>query len=102
YQRARRAAEAQRVPFDPRMVVLKPIVNFDAVLLPDDFRTARHFAKLFKFHQVDKLTMIGNHEWRSPALVEPYDDFLEGSFFADFIGSYAKLPAAVSAPTAGS
>lgn len=102
YHRARRNARAQGVPFDPRMVVLKPIVNFDAILLPDDFRTARHFAKLFKFHQVDKMTMIGNHEWRSPALVEPYDEFLEGSFFADFIGSYAKLPAAISAPTTGS
>jgi hypothetical protein len=102
YRKARRQAEAQNVPFDPRMVVLKPIVNFDAVFLPDDFRTARHFAKLFKFHQVDKLTMIGNHEWRSPALIEPYDSFLEGSFFADFIGSYSSLPSAISAPTLGS
>ena len=102
YRKARRLAEAQGAPFDPRMVVLKPIINFDAVFLPDDFRTARHFAKLFKFHQVDKLTMIGNHEWRSPALVEPYDPFLEGSFFADFIGSYASLPSTISAPTLGS
>jgi len=102
YRRARRQAAAQKTPFDPRMVVLKPIVNFDAVFIPDDFRTARHFAKLFKFHQVDKLTMIGNHEWRSPALIEPYDSFLEGSFFGDFIGSYASLPATISAPTFGS
>jgi hypothetical protein len=102
YRKVRKQAQAQGVPFDPRMVVLKPIINFDAVFLPDDFRTARHFAKLFKFHQVDKLTMIGNHEWRSPALVEPYDTFFEGSFFADFIGNYASLPSAVSAPTLGS
>ncbi len=102
YRKAKKQAEAQNAPFDPRMVVLKPIVNFDAVFLPDDFRTARHFAKLFKFHQVDKLTMMGNHEWRSPALVEPYDSFLEGSFFADFIGSYSALPAAISAQTLGS
>lgn len=102
YQRAKQLAQAQGAPFDPRMVVLKPLINFDAVFLPDDFRTARHFAKLFKFHQVDKMTMIGNHEWRSPALIEPYDEFLEGSFFGDFIGSYSQLPPAISAPTTGS
>lgn len=102
FRRAKRRAQEQNAPFDPRMVVLKPIINFDAVFLPDDFRTARHFAKLFRFHQVAKMTMIGNHEWRSPALIEPFDEFLEGSFFADFIGSYAKLPQAISAPTAGS
>lgn len=99
YKRARDAATKQGVPFDPRMVVLKPIVDFDAVFLPDDFRTVRHFAKLFKFHMVDKLPMIGNHEWRSPALIQPFDPFLENSIFADFIGSYSKLPSSISAPT---
>ncbi len=102
YRRARRQAEKEHVPFDPRMVVLKPIVDFDAVFIPDDFRTVRHFVKLFKFHMVDHLALIGNHEWRSPALIDPYETFLEGSIFADFIGSYAKLPAQVSAPTLSS
>ncbi len=102
YKKARKAAADENVPFDPRMVVLKPIVQFDAVFLPDDFRTVRHFAKLFKFNMVDKLPMIGNHEWRSPALVEPWDPFLEGSIFADFIGSYAKLPTGLATETVGS
>lgn len=102
YKKARQQALDEGVPFDARMVVLKPIVQFDAVFLPDDFRTVRHFAKLFKFNMVDKLPMIGNHEWRSPALVEPWDNFLDGSIFADFIGSYAKLPAALATETVGS
>lgn len=102
YKIARQNAQDAHVPFDPRQVVLRPIVDFDAVFIPDDFRIARHFAKLFAFYQVNKLTMIGNHEWRSPALVEPFDAFLEGSFFADFIGGYDKLPPGVSAPTMGS
>ncbi len=102
YKKARKQAEKEGVPFDPRMVVLKPIVDFDAVFIPDDFRTVRHFAKLFKFHMVDHLPMIGNHEWRSPALIEPFDDFLDGAIFADFIGSYGKLPSSVSAPTLSS
>jgi ABC-type branched-subunit amino acid transport system substrate-binding protein len=102
YMKAKADAAKEGVPFDQRMVVLKPIVDFDAVFIPDDFRVVRHFAKLFKYHMVDHLPMIGNHEWRSPALIDPYDEFLDGSLFADFIGSYAKLPPQVGAPTAGS
>jgi hypothetical protein len=102
YWKARQQAKAQGVPFDPRLVVLKPIVDFDAVFLPDDFRTVRHFAKLFRFNMVSKLPMIGNHEWRSPGLVEPFDDFLEGSLFADFIGSYTKVPSSLGVATVGS
>ena len=99
YQAAKAAAQAEGVAFNAKMVVLKPIVDIDAVFIPDDFRSVRYFAKIFKFNQVDKLALIGNHEWRSPALLEPYDEFLNGSIFGDFIGSYKKLPAAISAPT---
>jgi hypothetical protein len=102
YKQARERAAKEGVPFDPRMVLLKPIIDFDAIFLPDDFRTARHFAKLFKFHMVDKIALMGNHEWRSPGLIEPFDELFDGAVFADFIGSYAKLPASISAPTLGS
>ena len=99
YQAAKAAAQAEGVAFNAKMVVLKPVLDIDAVFIPDDFRSVRYFAKIFKFNQVDKLALIGNHEWRSPALLEPYDEFLNGSIFGDFIGSYKKLPAAISAPT---
>lgn len=102
YQKARQDAQVAGQPFDARMIVLKPIVDFDAVFIPDDFRTVRHFAKLFRFYGLKHLPLIGNHEWRSTGLIQPYDDFLDGSIFADFIGSYAKLPASISAPTSGS
>ncbi len=102
YKKAQKKAAEEGQPFDPRMVVLKPIVAFDAAFIPDDFRTVRHFAKLFKYHMVDKLPLIGNHEWRSPALVEPWDEFLNGAIFADFIGSYGKLPQQLATETVGS
>lgn len=102
YRKARQRAQAEGVAFDPRMVLLKPIINFDAVFLPDDFRSVRHMVKLFKFHMVDHLPVIGNHEWRSPALINPPEDFLDGSIFGDFVGSYAKLPASLGAQTTDS
>ena len=102
YDRQRRLSAAEGVPFNPRMVSLRPIVDFDAVFIPDDFRTVKYFAKLFKFHGVQKIGLLGNHEWRSPALVYPWDDILENAIFADFIGNYTEIPKAIAAPTVGS
>ncbi len=83
--------------FNPKGVYLDPIVDMDAVLIPDDFRTVRHFAKIFKYHGVQKVGMIGNHEWRSQGLLKPQEPFLNGAIFADFIGSYREIPRAIPA-----
>jgi hypothetical protein len=99
YDRAKRRAKQSGQVFNPKMVILKPIVNFDAVFIPDDFRSVRHFAKLFRYHGAAKIPIFGNHEWRSKALVEPFDDYLDGAFFADFIGSYLSLPSSLRVAT---
>jgi hypothetical protein len=98
FRLAKKRAEKEGVPFDRRQVVLKPIINIDAVFIPDDFRTLRYFVKVFRYHGVQKLKMIGNHEWRSPALLDPPEELLNGSMFADFIGSYQDVP--IQAPLA--
>ena len=102
HKKAKENAEAEGEVFNPKMVFLKPKIEFDAVFIPDDFRTVRYFAKIFRYNRVERITMIGNHEWRSPALIEPYDDLLSNSLFADFIGSYAKIPTGIQSPTTSS
>lgn len=98
FLKAQQKAEEDKVPFSPKEVLLPPIVDFDALFLPDDFRAVRHFSKLFKYHMVGQLTLIGNHEWRSVGLIDPPDESLTGSFFADFIGSYASLSPSLNIP----
>jgi hypothetical protein len=98
---ARRRAEEARVPFDPRSVILKPIVEIDGLLVPDNFRIVRHFAKLLKYHGVKRLVLFGDTGWRSAGLLSPPEPFLEGSFFADFIGAYSQLPPGIAISTAG-
>ncbi len=98
YEKAKLKAAEERVAFNPKEVLLPPLIDFDALFIPDDFRSVRHFAKLFKFHMADKLTLIGNHEWRSFGLIDPPEPMLEGSFFADFVGGYASLPASLQIP----
>lgn len=98
YEKAKLKAAEERVAFNPKEVLLPPMIDFDALFIPDDFRSVRHFAKLFKFHMADKLTLIGNHEWRSYGLIDPPEPMLDGSFFADFVGSYLSLPASLQIP----
>ena len=76
-------------------MILDPILAADAVVIPDNFRMVHHFVKLFKYHGVEQLPLLGNHEWRSMGLVEPWEPFLNGAVFADFIGSYFRIPAGI-------
>lgn len=91
-KKAKDKAAAEGKPFDPRFVILKPIVDVDAVFIPDNFKTIRYFAKIFKYLGVEKMTMLGNQEWRATPLIQPYEPYLEGSMFSDYIGYYNELP----------
>lgn len=90
YLKAKKIAESQKIPFQAKNVVLQPKIEFDALIVLDQYRMIRHLAKMFQFYGVRSLKMIGNQEWRGPGIIEPYDPFLEGSFFVDIIGSYLQ------------
>lgn len=70
----------------------KPQLKDAAVLIADNFKVVRYFAKLFKFYNAQGISFLGNQEWRSKDLVEPWDSFLSSSFFVDYIGRYSDLP----------
>ncbi len=92
----RRAARA-KLPFNPQMVALPPRIEVDAIFIDDNFRSVRHFSKIFKYLGVDKMTMLGTAQWRSRGLIEPPEPFLEGAAFVDYVGSYRDLPQGVFA-----
>ncbi len=101
-QEMKKAAKKAGYGFNQNMVVLPPKPNFDALFIPDDFKTLRHFAKIFKYLGTKDLPIFGNHQWRSKALVQPYDEFFENAFFVDFVGSYRDLPPGMPVATTGS
>lgn len=71
-----------------------------AVLILDNFKMVRHLVNMIRTGLGDGNVIIsGNQQWRSPALVTPKEEALEGAMFVDFIGSYADLPTALAAPT---
>jgi hypothetical protein len=70
-----------------------------AVLILDNFRMVRHIANIVGTSLPTTPTLFaGNQQWRSPALVVPRDDLLQGAIFVDFIGSYRNLPDRIETP----
>ncbi len=92
YEKMKKEAEDKKLPFNPNQVILPPVVDVDAVVIPDNFRLVRHIAKIMQFHGVKNLPLIGHQQWRAPELVEPTDPFMNGAAFVDYIGRYDQLP----------
>ena len=91
-RKAKEKAAADGKPFDQRFVILKPQVDVDGVFIPDNFKTVRYFAKIFKYLGVERMTLLGNQEWRATPIIQPWEPYLEGSMFVDYIGYYNELP----------
>lgn len=70
-----------------------------AVLILDNFRMVRHIVNILATSLPgNKILFAGNQQWRSPALVIPREESLQGAIFVDFIGSYRNLPHAIETP----
>ncbi|MDD9950463.1 MAG: hypothetical protein OXT67_02755 [Zetaproteobacteria bacterium] len=97
-QEQRRAQKEKRA-FDPTKLVLPAKPLCDAVILPEDFRTLHYFVKLLKFHGIRQLPFLGNQNWRNRELIEPWDNFLQGSKFVDYVGLYSQLDRRITSST---
>jgi hypothetical protein len=95
YETAKKHSEETGERFNPKMIALQPDIQQDAVLIPDNFKIVRHFAKLFGFLGVRRMPLFGHYEWRSKGLITPWDNFIAGSYFVDLQGSYQSLPAPI-------
>jgi len=92
------ADDLQKVGRKNQKVELAPLIDFDSILIADDFRAVRQFTKLFQFYELRGLLLMGNQSWRSPALLDPPEKMLQGSIFADFIPSFETIPQTLYTP----
>jgi hypothetical protein len=97
---AQEKAEEENIPFQPEKLMLPAKVDYDLVLLPDDFRTVKHFMKIFKFFRAPKFPMMGNQQWRTKDLLNPPEPFLEGAVIVDYLPEQGRLPALLQQPEA--
>jgi hypothetical protein len=74
-----------------------------AVLIFDNFRMVRHIVNITTTAlPTSNILFAGNQQWRSPALVVPRDEALQGALFVDFIGNYRNLPDTLETPISDS
>ena len=60
---------------------LPPVVDFDAVFIPDEAKTVGQLIPTFAYRDADKLTFLGISSWNSSQLIQRAQNFVEGSFF---------------------
>jgi len=65
----------------------QPIIDFDAIFIPDSFQRVAMIAPQLAFHDVLGVQLLGTSAWQSPKLVEMAKDYIQGALFCSgFVG----------------
>jgi ABC-type branched-subunit amino acid transport system substrate-binding protein len=66
----------------------EPIIDFDAIFIPDSFQRVAMIAPQLAFHDVLGVQLLGTSAWQSPKLVEMAKDYIQGALFCSgFVGN---------------
>lgn len=65
--------------------ILPPIVDFDALFIPDSARAVGQVAPMLAYNNVNKVTLLGTNLWNSQNLVARGQKFVENSVFVDSV-----------------
>jgi ABC-type branched-subunit amino acid transport system substrate-binding protein/outer membrane protein assembly factor BamD (BamD/ComL family) len=69
----------------------EPIVDFDAVFIPDNYQKVALIAPQFPFHNVFGVRFLGTSLWQSPDLLAQGADYLQGAIIpSGFFGETEK------------
>ncbi len=63
--------------------LLDPIVDFDAIFIPDSTKVVGQIAPMLAYHDIKNMTLIGTNLWNTPSLLRRGQAFVEGSLFVD-------------------
>jgi len=88
--------EDMRTPEDEESIIYsekpEPIIDFDAVFIPDTFQRVAMIAPQFAFHDVLGVQLLGTSAWQSPKLIEMAKDYIQGSIFCSGFSADAGEP----------
>lgn len=71
---------------------LLPIVDFDALFIPDAYNQVGLIAPQLAYHDVTGIKLLGTNLWNSPKLVEMAAPYLQNSLFVDGFFTESSLP----------
>jgi len=63
--------------------ILPPIIDFDAIFIPDGTKALGQIAPMLAYNDVDKVTLIGTNLWNMGGLVDRGGKFVENCIFVD-------------------
>ncbi len=68
----------------------KPVVDFDALFIPDSYSTVSMIAPQLTFYDITGVQLLGTSIWNSPELLKANSEYLEGAVFTDcfFLNSF--------------
>jgi len=68
--------ESKLYPEEP-----EPIIEFDAIFIPDNFQRVAMIAPQLVYHDVLDVLLMGTSLWQSPELIETAGDYVQGAIF---------------------
>jgi branched-chain amino acid transport system substrate-binding protein len=90
--RGKRAEELAKGSTEPLEEELLPIVDFDAIFIPDGYNQVGLIAPQLAYHDVTGIRLLGTNLWNSPKLVEMAAPYLQDSVFVDGFFPESNLP----------
>ena len=63
--------------------ILPPVVDFDAIFIPDDARAVGQIAPALAYNNVKGVRLLGTNIWNSPRFIQRGQRFVESSIFVD-------------------
>ena len=63
--------------------LLPPVVDFDAIFIPDSTKALGQAAPMLAYHNVNNVTLLGTNLWNSKTLLKRGQQYVEGSLFVD-------------------
>lgn len=70
----------------------EPIIDFDAIFIPDTFQRVAMIAPQLVFHDVLGVQLLGTSAWQSPKLLEMAKDYIQGAVFCSGFAPNAGDP----------
>ena len=71
----------------------KPIINFEAIFVPDDFKKLNLVIPQLAYYDITEVQLLGTNGWDSPELIRNSAKFVEGAVFVD--GFFKDSPLSV-------
>ena len=62
---------------------LKPIVDYQAIFLPDEASVSTQIMPMFAYRDIESVTFLGMASWNTPQLVQRAGSYSEGAYFVD-------------------